>query len=73
MNRSQFLSSGTSEERISLYTAVGSSVRAKRFFRYPEQSAQDVTFDLVELERIPIGESFNVVVNIQVYHFYAAI
>ena len=59
--------SGSNEERISLLTAVGSSVRAKRFFRYPEKAAEDVVFDLIELERIPIGESFNVVVTLEVY------
>lgn len=58
--------SGSNEERISLLTAVGSSVRAKRFFRYPEKSAEDVIFDLIELERIPIGESFNVIVTLEV-------
>lgn len=58
-------SEGSNEERISLLTAVGSSVRAKRFFRYPERSGEDVVFDLIELERIPIGESFSVVVTLQ--------
>nr|CAH0113585.1 unnamed protein product [Daphnia galeata] len=58
-------SEGSNEERISLLTAVGSSVRAKRFFRYPEKSAEDVIFDLIELERIPIGESFNVIVTLE--------
>lgn len=46
---------------------MGSSVRAKRFFRSPNQTeANDVIFDLVELERVPIGESFSVVVTLQV-------
>ena len=49
-----------------MYTAVSSSSRAKRYFRYPEKSAEDVTFDLIDLERIPIGESFSVVVTLHV-------
>lgn len=57
---------GTQEERINLYNAVRSSRQAQRFFRMPSTASEDVVFDLVELERVPIGESFNVVVTVQV-------
>lgn len=61
-----FCCPGTEEERINLYNAVRSSTRAKRFFRYPEKSLEDVSFQLMELERVPIGESFDVVVQLKV-------
>lgn len=51
---------------MSLYNAVRSSQKAKQFFRYPNQAAEDVEFDLIELERVPLGESFSVVVNLKV-------
>jgi len=34
----------------------------------PSTASEDVVFDLVELERVPIGESFNVVVTVQVMY-----
>ena len=49
-----------------MYNAVRSSSRAKRFFRYPEETAEDVSFKLIELDRVPIGESFSVVVQLKV-------
>ena len=49
-----------------MYNAVRGTARAKRFFHYPENAKEDVVFDLVELERVPIGDPFSVTVTIQV-------
>lgn len=51
---------------MGLYNAVRSSQRAKRFFRYPDQATEDVEFDLIELERVPLGEPFSVVILLKV-------
>ena len=60
------LFTGTKEERIALLNAVRGSSRAKRFFAYPDAKNEDVEFDLMELERVPIGQSFNVTITIKV-------
>jgi len=38
---------------------------AKRFYSLPSPGKEDVEFDLVELERVNIGEPFAVTVNIK--------
>lgn len=54
------------EERIALFNAVRSTSRAKRMFQFPDKSPDDVVFQLIELDRIPIGEPFSVIVKIEV-------
>ena len=56
---------GTEVERLTLYRAVRSSEMAKRFYSMPSPSKEDVEFDLVELERVNIGEPFAVIVDIK--------
>lgn len=56
---------GTEAERISLYNAVRGSELAKSFFQLPNSKLEDVEFDLVELERIKIGDDFSVKVHIK--------
>ncbi|XP_014477785.1 PREDICTED: hemocyte protein-glutamine gamma-glutamyltransferase-like [Dinoponera quadriceps] len=56
---------GTEVERLTLYRAVRSTEMAKRFYSLPSPGKEDVEFDLVELERVNIGESFAVTVNIK--------
>ncbi|XP_043498995.1 hemocyte protein-glutamine gamma-glutamyltransferase-like [Polistes fuscatus] len=56
---------GTEAERLTLYRAIRSTERAKRFYSLPEPSKEDVEFDLVDLERVKIGEPFAVTVNIK--------
>lgn len=55
---------GTEVERLTLYRAVRSTEMAKRFYSLPSPGKEDVDFDLVELERVNIGEPFAVTVNI---------
>ncbi|XP_077293635.1 hemocyte protein-glutamine gamma-glutamyltransferase-like [Arctopsyche grandis] len=55
---------GTEAERLSLYNGIRGSERAKRFYAVPDESNEDVVFDLIELEKINIGEVFNVTVKI---------
>lgn len=38
---------------------------AKRFYSLPSPGKEDVEFDLIELERVNIGEPFAVIVNIK--------
>jgi len=38
---------------------------AKRFYSLPSPGKEDVEFDLIELERVNIGEPFAVTVNIK--------
>ncbi|GAB1865095.1 Hemocyte protein-glutamine gamma-glutamyltransferase [Camponotus japonicus] len=56
---------GTEVERLTLYRAVRSTEMAKRFYSLPSPGKEDVEFDLVELERVNIGEPFAVTVNIK--------
>lgn len=56
---------GSEAERLSLYNAVRGSELAKSFFALPHAGLEDVEFDLVELERIKIGEDFSVKVHIK--------
>ncbi|KYN29601.1 Hemocyte protein-glutamine gamma-glutamyltransferase [Trachymyrmex cornetzi] len=60
-----FIIYGTEVERLTLYRAVRSTEMAKRFYSMPSPGKEDVEFDLVELERVNIGEPFAVTVNIK--------
>lgn len=50
---------------MTLYRAVRSTEMAKRFYSLPSPGKEDVEFDLVELERVNIGEPFAVTVDIK--------
>lgn len=50
---------------MTLYRAVRSTEMAKRFYSLPSPGKEDVEFDLLELERVNIGEPFAVTVNIK--------
>lgn len=50
---------------MTLYRAVRSTEMAKRFYSLPSPGKEDVEFDLIELERVNIGEPFSVTVNIE--------
>ncbi|XP_063218712.1 hemocyte protein-glutamine gamma-glutamyltransferase-like [Bacillus rossius redtenbacheri] len=56
---------GTPMERLSLMNAVRNLTRAKEVFEIPSVSREDMVFELVDLEKIKIGEDFSVVVNIE--------
>lgn len=55
---------GTEAERLALYNGIRGSERAKRFYAIPDATNEDVEFDLIELDKINIGEPFNVSVKI---------
>ncbi|KAJ8898334.1 hypothetical protein PR048_003694 [Dryococelus australis] len=52
-------------ERLYLMNAVRNLERAKEFFEIPSSPREDVIFDLVELDKIKLGENFSVTVNIE--------
>lgn len=52
-------------ERLTLYRAVRSTELAKRFYSLPSPAKEDVEFDLVDIERVNIGQPFAVIVNIK--------
>lgn len=56
---------GTELERLTLYRAVRSTELAKRFYSLPSPAKEDVEFDLMDIERVNIGEPFAVIVNIK--------
>lgn len=56
---------GTETERLSLYNAVRGSALAKTFYALPDPGLEDISFDLVELERIRLGENFAVEVHLK--------
>lgn len=56
---------GTEAERLTLYRAVRSTEVAKRFYSLPSPGKEDVDFDLVDLERVKIGQPFSVTVNMK--------
>ncbi|XP_060519546.1 hemocyte protein-glutamine gamma-glutamyltransferase isoform X2 [Cylas formicarius] len=55
---------GTEAERLSLLNAVRGTEAAKRFYEMPSSALEDITFDLVDLDKINIGEDFSVVVKV---------
>ena len=59
-----FVILGTEAERLTLYRAVRSTELAKRFYSMPSPGKEDVEFNLVDLERVSIGDPFTVTVNI---------
>ncbi|KAF5290675.1 hypothetical protein FQR65_LT01965 [Abscondita terminalis] len=56
---------GSQAERVSLLNAVRGLQTAQSFFDVVTGAKEDVAFDLVDLERIKIGEDFDIIVNIQ--------
>lgn len=56
---------GTKEERLAVFNAVKGSENVSMIYDFPTESAQDVTFDLVEIDEVPFGQPFDVVVNLQ--------
>ncbi|KAG5896285.1 hypothetical protein JTB14_008842 [Gonioctena quinquepunctata] len=56
---------GSTAERLSLMNAVRCVESAKRFYEMPEEEMEDVEFDLQELDKIKIGENFNIVVKMK--------
>ncbi|XP_012266223.1 hemocyte protein-glutamine gamma-glutamyltransferase-like [Athalia rosae] len=56
---------GTEAERLTLLRAVRGSERAKKFYAVPDAAKEDVEFELVDLDRVKIGQPFAVTVRIK--------
>ncbi|XP_043278187.1 hemocyte protein-glutamine gamma-glutamyltransferase-like [Venturia canescens] len=56
---------GTEAERLSLLRAVRSTQSAKKYYSLPAPNKEDVEFDLIDIERVKIGQPFTVTVNIK--------
>lgn len=56
---------GTEAERLAVYNAVRGVPRAQELYEIPNKDKEDVVFDLVDIDTVPFGEKFTVVVNIE--------
>lgn len=56
---------GTEAERLAVYNAVRGVPRAQELYNIPAKDKEDVFFDLVDIDTVPFGKNFTVVVNIQ--------
>lgn len=56
---------GTEAERLAVYNAVRGVPRAHDLYEIPDKDKEDVVFDLVEIDTVPLGEKFTVLVNIE--------
>ncbi|KAJ8921066.1 hypothetical protein NQ315_015862 [Exocentrus adspersus] len=55
---------GSEAERLAVYNAVRGIPRAQEFYKLPDKDKEDVFFDLVDIDSVPLGESFNVVIKL---------
>lgn len=57
---------GSHAERLSVFNAVKGVPKAQQYYDYPQRGMQqeDVFFDLVDIETIPFGQSFDIILNI---------
>lgn len=56
---------GTPGERATLYRAARDTDGARRWYDIPDTIGEDMKFELVELDRVNIGEPFALVVRIE--------
>lgn len=56
---------GTEAERLAVFNAVKGIPRAQQFYDIPKETKNDVFFDLIDIDAIPFGDGFNVVVVIK--------
>jgi hypothetical protein len=67
LSENQFmLHTGSEAERLAVFNAVRGVERAQQYYSFPKKGAEDVHFDLVEIETIPFGQDFCVTVHIHV-------
>lgn len=55
---------GSEAERLAVYNAVRGIPRAQAFYKVPNKDKEDVFFDLIDIDTVPFGEDFNVVVKL---------
>ncbi|KAK3851990.1 hypothetical protein Pcinc_041401 [Petrolisthes cinctipes] len=51
---------GTAAERLSIHNAVRGSRRAQQYYEYKKDIKEDVAFDLIEIDKIHVGQPFQV-------------
>lgn len=56
---------GTEAERLAVYNAAKGIPRAQQYYEIPKNIKKDVYFDLIDIDAIPFGDSFDVVVVIK--------
>jgi transglutaminase 1 len=56
---------GTEAERLAVYNAIKGIPKAQHLYDFPNKGEEDVFFDLIDIDSIPFGESFEVVVKIE--------
>lgn len=56
---------GSEEERLAVFNAIRGVPRAQQYYDIPSNTIDDVFFDLLNIEMVPIGNSFEVVVTIE--------
>lgn len=61
-----FLEIGSEADRLSVFNAVLGVSKAQQYYSFPQKGDEDVNFDLVEIDSIPLGQEFSVTVHIQV-------
>lgn len=56
---------GSKDNRLALLNAVRNTSRAKRFYEVPEETVNDVSFSIEDLETVKLGKPFVVVVKVK--------
>lgn len=56
---------GSEAERLAVYNAIRGNTFTPPVYDIPADIIEDVDFDLVDIDVVPLGQSFDVVVNIQ--------
>ncbi|XP_045617264.1 hemocyte protein-glutamine gamma-glutamyltransferase [Procambarus clarkii] len=56
---------GTEAERLAVHNAIRGSNRAQQYYDYKKDIKEDVFFDLIEIDKISIGDQFQVKVVIR--------
>ncbi|XP_012257376.2 hemocyte protein-glutamine gamma-glutamyltransferase-like [Athalia rosae] len=56
---------GTEAERLTLLRAARSTDSARRFYSIPDQAKEDVEFELVDLDRVNVGEPFTITLYVK--------
>lgn len=56
---------GTEAERLAVFNAAKGIPRAQQYYEIPKETINDVFFDLIDIDAIPFGNGFDVVVQIR--------
>lgn len=54
---------GSAAERLAIHNAIRGSRRAQLYYEYKKDVKEDVVFDLIEIDRIFVGDTFKVKVK----------